>query len=97
MKNILTIAALLIALSASAQISFKKVDYRETIVIKADTMSVEQAFAHLDYITQGNMWYFNRVVEKDGKSYLRYGVPLFKRSTYVAVNGKYRRIKKASI
>jgi hypothetical protein len=97
MKNIIILAIIFCSLSAKAQITFKKVDFHETIVLKTDTMTLEAAFKHLDMITTGPMWYFNRVVEMNGHSYLRYGIPMFKRYTWVEENGKYRRIKKARV
>lgn len=92
------IIAILFACSCSAQIRVTKIDFHESIVLKADTMTVSEGFQKLDMLCAGSMWYFNRVVEKDGHSYLRYGIPLFRKPIYMAnEKGKYKRIKKGSV
>lgn len=88
------ILLLLISISAKAQRSenlwlAKDKTYHESIYLRADTMTVAEAFVHLDLLASGKLWFVNRYVIKDGVTYLRYGITLSPRKTFVVKDRKF--------
>jgi hypothetical protein len=52
-------------------------------------MSVTEAFEHLDLLASGKLWFVNRYVIKDGVTYLRYGITLNHRKTFIVNDRKF--------
>lgn len=66
----------------------------ENIYLKADTMTVKQGFELLDRLCKGNMWYWDRWVIKEGKTYHKFGITFNKRKkTYLVQGHKLVRVE----
>lgn len=90
-----TILFILISIGASAQ-SFsdqvylaKDRHYYESIYVRADTMTVREGFEYLNKLASGRLWFVNRYVIKNDTVYLRYGMTLTRKRTFIVhKNGK---------
>lgn len=64
----------------------KDIMLHESIYVKADTMTVNQAFDYLQLLASGRLWFVNRYVIKNDTVYLRYGITLTPKRTYIVIH-----------
>jgi hypothetical protein len=88
MKTLILI--LVTAIASYSQISVGDEWTAEVITIKTDTMSVEKSFELADKLCQGRMWYWDRKVIFEGKTYFQFGLSRKKR-TWIIEGNKMRR------
>lgn len=86
------ILLLLIGFSAKAQISIGDEFTSEVVIIKTDTMTVQQSFELLDKLCKGRMWYYDRKVIYKGQTYFKFGWTFNRKRVYYLEGNKYRRI-----